>query len=155
MFFVISSFEPDAESKCESYLNQALEIDSTNPEIFQSLASVRLSQQRNEDAKVALEKSLNLWINDYEPGHPSIPPYETRISLVKLLLELSEYVKALSVLEILQKENDQVVDLWYLYGWCYFCMSLNDEHKIHLKDAQECLTTCENVNKKILLYLHI
>ncbi|CAG8825355.1 3829_t:CDS:2, partial [Gigaspora rosea] len=108
-----------AESKCEDYLNKALEIDPTNPEVYQLLASVRLSQQRNEEAKIALEKSLSLWIN-LEPGNQSIPSYETRISLIKLLLELSQYTQALSVLEILQKEDDQVVDIWYLYGWCYY-----------------------------------
>ncbi|CAG8640532.1 7414_t:CDS:2, partial [Racocetra fulgida] len=95
-----------AESKCEEYLNQALEIDPINPEVYQLLASVRLSQQRNEEAKIALEKSLSLWIN-LEPGDPLIPSYDIRISLVKLLLELSQYTQALSVLEILQKENDQ------------------------------------------------
>ncbi|CAJ0886783.1 3535_t:CDS:10 [Entrophospora sp. SA101] len=151
-------YESDAEIKCENYLNQAVEIDPTNPEIFQCLASVRLSQERNEEAKVALEKSLSLWINnnyesDYNHPSSSIPSYETRISLVKLLLELSEYTKALLVLETLQKENDQVVDLWYLYGWCYFCMSEETENEgdqqIHLEDSQECLITCKNLYHKL------
>ena len=61
------SFEEDAEQKCEEYLNKAIELDSSNPEVYQLLASVRLSQQRNDDAKIALEKSLDLWIN-LDPG---------------------------------------------------------------------------------------
>ncbi|CAG8461267.1 8998_t:CDS:2 [Diversispora eburnea] len=97
--------------KCEEYLNQALEIDSNNSEVYQILASVRISQQRNDEAKSALLKSLDIW-SHLEP--------------------------ALSVLEILQKENDQIVDLWYLYGWCYYCMS-----QAHLEDARDCLITCQ------------
>ncbi|CAG8568267.1 5842_t:CDS:2 [Acaulospora morrowiae] len=146
-------FEPDAESKCEEYLKQALEIDPSNPEVHQLLASVRLSQQKNEEAKVALEKSLDLWIH-LEPDDPSIPSYETRISLVKLLLEIAQYTQALSVLELLQKEDDQVVDLWYLYGWCYYCMgqdsSQNEEDQMaHWEDARDCLVTCEKLYHQV------
>ncbi|CAG8702520.1 17446_t:CDS:2, partial [Dentiscutata heterogama] len=142
-----------AESKCEEYLNKALEIDPTNPEVYQLLASVRLSQQRNDEAKIALEKSLSSWIN-LEPGDPSIPSYDTRISLVKLLLELSQYTQALSVLEILQKEDDQVVEIWYLYGWCYYCMGQdslqNKENQLaYWEDARDCLITCEKLYHKI------
>ncbi|GBB89903.1 hypothetical protein RclHR1_16750002 [Rhizophagus clarus] len=145
-------FEDDAEQKCEEYLNKALELDPSNPEVYQSLASVRLSQQRNDDAKIALEKSLDLWIN-LDPGHPSIPSYESRISLVKLLIELSQYMKALNVLEILQRENDEVLDLWYLYGLCYFLMgqdSQNEQdHLIHWEDARDCLINYEKLYHKI------
>jgi cytochrome c-type biogenesis protein CcmH/NrfG len=55
------SFEPDAEQKCEAYLEQALKIDPNSVEAYQTLASVRLSQQRPDDAKQALEKSIELW----------------------------------------------------------------------------------------------
>lgn len=104
-------------------------------------------------------------------GNPSIPSYDSRLSLVKLLLEVSLYTQALFVLETLQKENDQVIDLWYLYGWCYYCMSQcsqegqsgqdgslqnlqnqnhnhhnntddGDERLTHLEDARDCLITC-------------
>ncbi|CAI2168923.1 1459_t:CDS:2 [Funneliformis geosporum] len=139
-------FEEDAEQKCEEYLSKSLEIDPSNPEVYQLLASVRLSQQRNDDAKINLEKSLNLWIN-LDPGHPSIPSYELRISLVKLLIELSQYTQALNILEILQKEDDEILDLWYLYGWCYFLMgqdSQNEQdHLTYLDDARDCLINCE------------
>ncbi|CAG8467359.1 11385_t:CDS:2 [Funneliformis caledonium] len=130
-------------SMTEIYLTdccKALEIDPLNPEVYQLLASVRLSQQRNDDAKINLEKSLNLWIN-LDPGHSSIPSYESRISLVKLLIELSQYTQALNILELLQKEDDEILELWYLYGWCYFLMgqdSQNEQdHLTHFDDAHE------------------
>ncbi|RHZ64213.1 hypothetical protein Glove_326g175 [Diversispora epigaea] len=167
-------FESNAELKCEEYLNQALEIDSNNSEVYQILASVRISQQRNNEAKSALLKSLDIW-SHLEPGNPLVPSYDSRISLVKLLLELSLYTQALSVLEILQKENDQIVDLWYLYGWCYYCMSQdnqdgqqdellqnnniiigdddddnnNNECLAHLEDARDCLITCQKLYQQL------
>ncbi|CAG8497987.1 12947_t:CDS:2, partial [Ambispora leptoticha] len=144
-------FEPDAESRCESYLNRAIEIDENNPEVYQVLASVRLSQQRNEDAKIALENSINLWINA-EPDNAIMPTYAARISLVKLLLELSQYNRALTVLEGLQKEDDEMIELWYLYGWSYYCMgedASNDEEKSsNWEDARDCLNTCKQLSNR-------
>ncbi|KAL1922431.1 uncharacterized protein VTP21DRAFT_9970 [Calcarisporiella thermophila] len=135
-------FEPDAEQKCEEFLSQAASIDPENPEVYQLLASVRLSQCRNEEAQQAIEKSMDLWIQK-EPGHPSIPQYDSRIALTKLLLEMSLHERAMTVLGGLQKENDQSVDLWYLYGWTYNCMmeeATDPEAKRELMDdMRECL----------------
>ncbi|KAI7898340.1 uncharacterized protein BX663DRAFT_525486 [Cokeromyces recurvatus] len=138
-------FEPEAEQKCEEYLSQAQQFDPEYPETYQLLASVRLSQQRNEEACSALMKSMELWIHK-EPGDPMIPIYDTRLALVKLLLEVSMFEQAFMVLENLQKENDEVVDLWYLYGWTYYCLGddeeRTEEERITLwADARDCLET--------------
>ncbi|KAI7854637.1 hypothetical protein BDC45DRAFT_507776 [Circinella umbellata] len=138
-------FEPEAEQKCEEYLLQAQQTDPENSEVYQLLASVRLSQARNEDAQAALQKSMELWVNK-EHGDPAIPIYDSRLALVRLLLELNMHEHAFTVLEGLQKENDQVVDLWYLYGWTYFCLGEvesrpADERQGHWEDARDCLET--------------
>ncbi|KAI9480609.1 MAG: hypothetical protein EXX96DRAFT_563493 [Benjaminiella poitrasii] len=138
-------FEPEAEQRCEKYLSQAQQFDPDYPETYQLLASVRLSQQRNEEACSALTKSMDLWINK-EFGDPTIPIYDTRLALVKLLLEVGMFEQAFTVLEKLQKENDEVVDLWYLYGWTYYCLGddeeRTDEERITLwADARDCLET--------------
>ncbi|KAI9280432.1 hypothetical protein BY458DRAFT_500674 [Sporodiniella umbellata] len=138
-------FEPEAESKCEEYLNQAQQVDPENPEVYQLLASVRLSQQRSEEAAVALNKSMDLWIHK-EPGDVTIPIYDTRLALVKLLLEVNLFEQAFTVLEVLQKEKDEVVDLWYLYGWAYYCLGdeeerTEEERATLWNDARDCLET--------------
>ncbi|KAI9278625.1 hypothetical protein BDA99DRAFT_492664 [Phascolomyces articulosus] len=138
-------FEPEAEQKCEEYLSQAQQSDPENAEVYQLLASVRLSQTRNEDAQAALQKSMELWIQK-EHGDPAIPIYDSRLALVRLLLELNMYEYAFTVLEGLQKENDQVVDLWYLYGWTYYCLGedeqrSSEERQGHWEDARDCLET--------------
>ncbi|KAF7720927.1 hypothetical protein EC973_005773 [Apophysomyces ossiformis] len=136
-------FEPEAEQRCEEYLQQAQQVDPQNPEVYQLLASVRLSQARNEEAAATLERSMDIWINK-DVGDPTIPIYDSRLALVKLLLEVGSFQRAFTVLERLQKENDQVVDLWYLYGWTYYCLgedeTLPDEERQgHLEDARDCL----------------
>ncbi|KAL9542760.1 hypothetical protein MBANPS3_008448 [Mucor bainieri] len=138
-------FEPEAEQKCEEYLSQAQQVDSEHAESYQLLASVRLSQQRNEEAASALNKSMELWIHK-EAGDATIPIYDTRLALVKLLLEVGMFEHAFTVLENLQKENDEVVDLWYLYGWTYYCLGDDEERTQEERmtlwaDARDCLET--------------
>ena len=149
------SFEPEAEQKCEAYLGQAQQISPETPEVYQLLASVRLSQQRNEEAVSVLQQSMSLWMNK-EFGDPAIPIYDSRLSLVRLLLEIGMFEQAFTVLEGLQKENDQVVDLWYLYGWAYYCLG-DDEHTSqeerqgHWEDARDCLETAVKVRDWIII----
>jgi hypothetical protein len=57
------SFEPNAEKTCEDLLSLALQTDPENPEALQALASVRMSQQRPDDAKSCLERAWSAWKN--------------------------------------------------------------------------------------------
>lgn len=61
------SFEPDAEKTCEGLLNHALQVDPGNSEALQALASVRMSQERPDDAKACLEEAWSTW-KDLDPG---------------------------------------------------------------------------------------
>ena len=61
------SFDPAAEKTCEDLLNMALQVDPANSEALQALASVRLSQQRPDEAKQCLEQAWMQW-KDLEPG---------------------------------------------------------------------------------------
>lgn len=56
-----ASFDPAAERKCEELIDLALKTDPENVEALQTLASVRLSQQRPDDAKICLEKAWIGW----------------------------------------------------------------------------------------------
>lgn len=68
---VLVSMEPEAEQNCESLLNLAIQADPSNVEVLQSMASVRMSQQRPDDARKCIEQAWGLW-NDLPPGtyHP-------------------------------------------------------------------------------------
>ncbi|BFZ64808.1 hypothetical protein YB2330_005961 [Saitoella coloradoensis] len=159
--------EPEAEERCEAYTARALDAQPGNSEALQTLASMRLSQQRDDDARAALRESVAGWLPEASiegtgvhraPGTElrDPPPYPARISLVRLLMESNLLPLSLSVLESLQKEDDQIVDLWYLYGWCYFLQGQRaaengDEEKKResWEDARECLEVCGRMYRQL------
>ncbi|KAL9108868.1 MAG: hypothetical protein Q9227_006399 [Pyrenula ochraceoflavens] len=113
------SFDPEAENICDSLITEALLLSPDSPSTLQTLASVRISQLKNDDAKTALRRSLELW-RDLPPGNSSIPDFPTRISLSRLLMEVEMETEAQKVLETLVQEDDQSVEAWYLGGWCQY-----------------------------------
>ena len=64
-----SSFEPEAEKTCEELLTTALQTAPGHPEALQALASVRMSQQRPEEAKQCLEQAWTAWKDLDLGGH--------------------------------------------------------------------------------------
>ncbi|KAJ2687448.1 hypothetical protein IWW39_002920 [Coemansia spiralis] len=138
-------FEEDAEKRCEELLQSGLLIDPDCPEVYQTMASVRLSQNRPDDARDCVAKSMALWADKELTDPTQIPSYENRLALVRLLLELDDKEKALGLLELLQKEDDESVDAWYLFGWTYHLQSEDvatagsDEDKAELlRSSREC-----------------
>jgi tetratricopeptide (TPR) repeat protein len=145
-------FDPAAESKCEELLKAALQVDPENTEALQSLASVRMSQQRPEEAKGILEKAWSTWQNP-EADDPRLPPIASRLNLTKLCLELSLFTPALMVLQGIMASDDEEVEAWYLEGWCFFLMSEQAREqggKLDkltweelARDSRDCLETCK------------
>ncbi|KAF2495793.1 TPR domain-containing protein [Lophium mytilinum] len=115
------SWEEDAEARCEALVTEALMVAPNNPEALQTLASVRISQMRLEDARAALTRSLDVW-KDLEPEDPKVPEFPTKISLARLLMEAEMEDEAIEVLERLVGEDDGSVEAWYLGGWCLHLM---------------------------------
>ncbi|KAM5535934.1 hypothetical protein V8D89_010374 [Ganoderma adspersum] len=144
--------DPAAEKTCEDLLNLALQTDPGNTEALQALASVRMSQQRPDDAKVCLEQAWSQW-KDLDLDDPQLPPIPARLSIVKLFLELSLYTPALLVLQGIMASDDQEVEAWYLEGWCFFLMAEQAKEnggKLDeltweelARDARDCLETCQ------------
>lgn len=102
-------------------VTEALLVAPHTPEPFQTLASVRISQLRLEEAKTALARSMEQW-KDLPPEDPGVPDFPTRISLARLLMEAEMEEDALDVLERLVNEDDSSVEAWYLGGWCLYLM---------------------------------
>jgi hypothetical protein len=55
------SFEENAEHECSRLCDEAMKWDQLNPEPYHTMASLRISQQRNDDAIAILEKGFELW----------------------------------------------------------------------------------------------
>lgn len=133
-----------------------MQIEPITSEVYQTLASVRLSQQRVDEAKAALAQGLALWLgSDPTEEDGPTPDYESRLALVKLLLETAMYDEAFTVLNGLIEENDQVPDTLYLFGWANYIAAeeiqegapnAEEEKKEQLENAREALNACVKVN---------
>ena len=153
--------EVDAEQKCQALVDKAQNVAKqfntlTLPEPLQILASLRLSQDRPDDAAVALKKSLTLWRED----SPLRPPYPMRISLSRLLIESGLLEDAILVLDELRAEDDSVVDLWYLLGWTWHLREQQlkeestgadeeDDSESASEQSKECLLVCLQLYKQL------
>ncbi|KAL9577395.1 MAG: hypothetical protein Q9212_006389 [Teloschistes hypoglaucus] len=113
------SWESDAESRCESLITEAMLVAPECPEALQTLANVRISQTRMDEARKALTQSIEIW-KDLPAGDESVPNFPARISLARLLMEVGMEDDALEVLERLVDEDDTSVEAWYLGGWCQY-----------------------------------
>ncbi|KAI9439966.1 hypothetical protein H4582DRAFT_1944174 [Lactarius indigo] len=122
-------FEPAAESNCEELLKAC---------------SVRMSQQRPEEAKGFLEKAWSTW-QDLEADDPRLPPIASRLNLTKLFLELSLFTPALMVLQGIMASDDEEVEAWYLEGWPASKEAKSDELTWEelARDSRDCLETCK------------
>lgn len=126
------SWEEDAEQRCETLITEAMLIAPSSAETWQTVANVRISQERFDEARGALKRSLELW-QDLPPEHLAVPEFPVRIALARLLLETEMEEEASIVLERLVGEDDQSVEAWYLGGWCLYIVG----EKVREGKAQE------------------
>ncbi|KAK5946928.1 hypothetical protein PMZ80_001073 [Knufia obscura] len=144
------SWEEDAEQRCEQLVTEAIAIcpESLSAGVLQTLASIRISQDRLDEAKRTLAQSLAIWKGiPADVEDPARPDFATRVSLVRLLMEVEHEQDAMVVLEGLVKEDDQSVEAWYLGGWCHLLISQKpdigeDAKSANVQQAQEWLANC-------------
>lgn len=123
------SFEEDCEQQCEALTTEATIIDPSSTEAWQTLASVRISQSRDEEARAALQRSIALW-EDLHPLHPLVPAFSVRVSLARMLMTVGWLAKAIEVTTNLLREDEQSVEVWYLAGYANHLLGLQ------LKEAE-------------------
>jgi tetratricopeptide (TPR) repeat protein len=150
------SWEDDAEQRCEVLITEAVALCPDRPGVLQTLANVRISQERDNEARNVLRTSMESWngplgkktvdgeIVDAEDDG-TLPEFATRISLVRLLMDVGMEEDAVQVCERLISEDDDSVEAWYLNGWGQMLLAektLGDEEALKLKkSARESLNT--------------
>lgn len=112
-------FDPEAGSKCDALITEAVLVSPESPAVLQTLASVRISEVRLDDAKSALTRSMELW-KHLPADDVNVPDFATRISLGRLLLEVEMEAEAVDVVDQLVQEDDQSVEALYLAAWSRF-----------------------------------
>lgn len=114
--------DKEAEETCEKVMAEALELSPDNPEILQTYASVRISQNKKEEAQQFLATSLGIW-KDLPEDSLEIPDFAVRVSLARLLMEVQLEEAAMEVIGRLIQEDDDSVETWYLGGWCLYLIA--------------------------------
>ena len=143
------SWEEDAEQRCEALVTEAVALCPERPGVLQTLANVRISQERDEEARSILRTSMESWsgplgkktvdgeVVDAEDDG-TLPEFATRISLVRLLMEVGMEREAVQVCERLVSEDDESVEAWYLNGWGQILLAektQDDEEVLKLKKS--------------------
>ncbi|KAI5620829.1 putative assembly chaperone of rpl4 [Silurus asotus] len=179
IFFTDLCMEEGAAERCKEAIEKALHYDQNNPEALQLMASYLFSIEKPEEGRDYLIKSVSSWLpsrqkeeeslasseqpdddddeEEEERVQSNIPPYESRITTAKLLIEVEEFEMATDVLEGLLEEDDEVVQVWYLLGWLYYLQldkpgstedseSLKKSSRIYLTKAKKLYTKlhCED-----------
>jgi len=121
--------EEDAQKQCEKYCQEAIESNEKNPDAYLNMCNYLLSSNEMEKTKETLAKVYDLWktFTEQDLDHiPSLIAYESRLTLVKLLIEAEEYDKVSSIVDQLIEENEDDVRIWYYLGLAKNLLFEND-----------------------------
>lgn len=157
--------EEDAENLCHASIANAIEVDPSNPEAYQHMASFFLVKQDVDEAKVHILKSIKLWLPKYkevdegkaaagtfDPVEVCPLSYTTRLSTARILIEVEDYENAVEVLEGLLEENNEIVDTWYLLGWTSYLQGGEhmDSAKYYLHQAMKIHNTAGSADVQLI-----
>lgn len=118
--------EPEAEEQCDKLISHSLALDETNPEALSLLASIRISQQKNEEAQEALLKSWELFQEKkaaLEEGQRKEDGVDASLEYVELVqpllqlarfaIELAMYEAAPSIAAAVAEINENALEAYY------------------------------------------
>lgn len=154
------SNDPEVAKKMDNHVEAAVmealsmseEGSPTEIEAVLSLANLRLSQARREEARTAMVRILGRMsegISKLENGDESdatitgalesLPPMEIRIAVGKQLLEVELWHEAVSVLSSVMWECDFNVEVWYLLAVAYWKLGDKAEARNALESTRAAL----------------
>lgn len=98
----------------------ALQYTPKGAEVHYLISSLRISQQRNDEALEAATTGYSFWkeANSNEPDL-DIVPYQLRFNYAKIFVELKQYQTAIEILEVLVAEEDNIAEVWHTLGLAY------------------------------------
>ncbi|EAZ62888.2 predicted protein [Scheffersomyces stipitis CBS 6054] len=133
--------EEEAESKCDELIDYSLSLDVNNPEALSLLSSIRISQQRNDDAKESLLKSWDLFREKktrleesankiqsgneasnedaFEVGLEYVELIQPLLTLARFAIELELYDTAATIASNTQDINESILDAYYYEALAY------------------------------------
>lgn len=163
------SNDPDLASKMdvevEKEVMQALSMSErgSNSEIeaMLSLANLRLSQGRQQDATTSMSHIIDRIkvplqllegdVNDdvLVSAMERLPPMEMRIAVGKQLMEVSKWPYAMSVLGSVMYECDFNVEVWYLLAVCHWKLGDTSQAQNALENTRAVLKSPEGYDGEL------
>ncbi|KAI3388721.1 hypothetical protein SNEBB_007350 [Seison nebaliae] len=124
---------PNAEEQCRIFYMKSLEVNENYIHGHLIAASHALSCRDKERAKLNVEKSMTLWLDELEEllaeenEHNEIDllefdkkvPFAWRMETTKLLIELEEFGEAIRILRFLLLIDSDNYEINYFLGCCY------------------------------------
>lgn len=126
--------EPEAEEQCEELINKAIEISNgESGEVWLSLGSIRISQQRFEEAIEAFKKSWEFFEKrkielEQDSGNIKtqleyIELLQPLLNLGKMCVEMGEYEVALKICNSIKDIDEDNLECYYLEGFSNYLLA--------------------------------
>ena len=135
--------ENDAETVCEVYCKQAIECDNENLDALLAMCNFLLSKENVSEAEAYVQNAFSLWKRLSEEMSENISDaiaYESRISLIKLLIEIGLYENVSHIVDQLIDENEDDLRIWYYLGLSKSFLKDSDNPRFYLEKALELIT---------------
>ncbi|XP_065187662.1 uncharacterized protein LOC135818229 [Sycon ciliatum] len=160
-------FEEDAAVRCGEFIAKALHLCPDSPEALQMMASFRMSEGNSDEAKQLIVKSVDSWLPSPSEQEASayaaakadedeercVPPYPARVAAAKILIEVGEHQRAFSVLDGLIDDDDEVISVWYLFGWAHYHCDEKSDSRTYLQKAKELTAKHECDDEAMLTHI--
>lgn len=135
IFMTDLCMEENAEIECKKCCQLAIDTDKDNMDGYLTMSNCLLSTGDVETATANCKRAFEVWQRISEITQDSIRdviPYPSRLSLVKLLIEVEEYPSVSPIIEQLIEENEDDVLIWYYIG-----LSKSLQRKLPTADKKE------------------
>lgn len=140
--------EPNAENECEELIGKAMEIsEGKSPEVWSTMGSIRISQQRYSEASEAFVNSwkffeLKKQEVESEFGNNEVSSQEQYaqlvqplLSLTKMCIEMGLYEISLLILGAVKDIDEDNLESYYLEGFTFYLMAKLELFKQAQPDA--------------------
>lgn len=143
--------EPEAERQCDELIGYSLSLDAENPEALSLLASIRISQQRPDEAKELVMKSWALFqqkktaleeaatsheaSDSLEVGLEYIELIQPLLTLARFCIELELYDLAVSIASNTQDINEDILEAHYYEALAHLFSAKKAFAQAHSSDA--------------------
>ena len=149
--------EEDAEKLCEESCQKALQLDEKNPEANLVMCNLLLTKGDIDSAKNIALKMFDMWKSLSEQDEDNIVDlisYESRMTLIKVLIEVELYDKVLVIGVQLLEENEEDIRIWYYIGLSKSLLDEVDGQRYYLDTALHLYDKNHHMDEDMLSHLN-